>query len=556
MMENLYNLIFVISELAVVLVAFIVLQWAINFLFKKSYHLSWLKDKKSQIDRLRKYSKKILAFSWFFLSIAIVLSNVFLIYRGEKDLLKYTLGLFQNIPKQLWQTTLFGLFITSGLVIVTFTIIRYLDPVLNPAGKKVKEFAVFAKLTAVYDQTDPFLANTKFHATNTLWLLTLYLSGYSFKLPETLISYLKTLLIGYLIVALSILILQAATSIIDSLDNLIESYFKEDSLVSRYYSNLKHLVPFAKRCLEAVIYVNMVTQVIGLIQAITGLTNIGEKLINLIVIILLSRVFIELGQLLLEEVMLSDQSLSDTQKQRRMTITPLMQSLSKYLIYFGAGILILDVFEIDPTPILAAAGLLGLAVGLGAQNLINDMVSGFFILFENYYLVGDFVETGDASGVVEAIELRTTRIRHPNGQVYIIRNGNIEEVVNYSRDFIYAVVDIPISYEANVKKIYGILGQVSEELQANHPEVLEPIDFNGIEEFTTSHMIIRTMTKLKPTSNPRGIHDEIQGVVRDMIKEAFDRAGIPPLLPQRIIRFKSPEDSQINFLKPDNPSMT
>jgi small conductance mechanosensitive channel len=254
--------------------------------------------------------------------------------------------------------------------------------------------------------------------------------------------------------------------------------------------------------------------------------------------------------------MLTDQGLSETQKQRRMTITPLLQSLSKYLIYFGSGIWILDIFEIDPTPILAAAGLLGLAVGLGAQNLINDMVSGFFILFENYYLVGDFIETGDASGVVEAIELRTTRIRHPNGQVYIIRNGNIEEVVNYSRDYIYAVVDIPISYEANIKKIYEILEQVSEELQANHPEVLEPIDFNGIEEFTPSHMTLRAMTKLKPTSNPRGIHDEIQGVVRDLIKQAFDRAGIPPLLPQRIIRFKPSENGKIDLMKPDSQSVS
>ncbi|MDJ1174153.1 mechanosensitive ion channel family protein [Roseofilum capinflatum] len=551
-MINFYNLSIIFAELFIVLVTFMVLHWLLNWLFKKSYHLSWLKDKKSSINNIRKISKKILAFSWFILSLAIILFNVFLIYRGEQNLPRYTLELFQNIPKEFWQTLLYGIFISGGLIIVTLTIIRYLDPLLKKAGKRVKDFAVFAKLTSVYDQTDAFLEKAQFHFTNTLWLVTLYLSGYFFKLPQQGLNYLRTLLIGYLIIALSILTLQAATAIIDSLDNLVESYFKPETLIYRYYSNLKHLVPFAKRCLEALIYVNMVTQVISLIQTITGLANVGEKLVNLIVIILLSRVFIELVQLLLEEVMLTDKNLSETQQQRRMTITPLLQSLSKYLIYFGAGVWILDVFEIDPTPILAAAGLLGLAVGLGAQNLINDMVSGFFILFENYYLVGDFIETGDASGVVEAIELRTTRIRHPNGQVYIIRNGNIEEVVNYSRDYIYAVVDIPISYEANVKKIYGILQQVSEELQANYPEVLEPIDFNGIEEFTPSHMTIRTMTKLKPTSNPRGIHDEIQGVVRDMIKEAFDKSGIPPLLPQRIIRFKSPEDGKIDLLKPDH----
>lgn len=555
-MISLYNLAVVAIELLIVLVTFVAIQWVLNWLFKKSSQLSWFQDKKNPINRIRKLSKRLLAFAWLLLSLAIVLFNAFLIYRGEQNLPRYTLALIQNIPKQLWQTLLYGLFVTGGLIIATSTIIRYLDPILNQAGKRIKEFAVFANLTCVYDQTEDFLANIKFHLTNTLWLLTLYLSGYFFQLPTKALSYLQTLLIGYLIVALSIIILQVAAAIIDSLDNLIESFFKPGTLIYRYYSSLKHLVPFSKRCLEAVIYVNMVTRIIGLIQTITGLANIGEKLLSLIVVILLGRVFIELSQLLLEEIMLTDKGLSETQKQRRMTITPLLQSLSKYLIYFGSGIWILDIFEIDPTPILAAAGLLGLAVGLGAQNLINDMVSGFFILFENYYLVGDFVETGDACGVVEAIELRTTRIRHPNGQVYIVRNGNIEEVVNYSRDYIYAVVDIPISYEANVKEIYGVLQQVSEELQANYREVLEPIDFNGIEEFTPSHMVIRTMTKLKPTSNPRGIHDEIQGVVRDMIKEAFDRAGIPPLLPQRIIRFKSPENGKIDLTKSDIQSVT
>lgn len=555
-MISFYNLAVVATELLIVLVTFIVFQRILNWLFTKSSQLSWFQDKKSPINRIRKISKRLLAFAWLLLSLAIILFNAILMYRGEQNLPRYTLELIQNIPKQLWQTLLYGLLITGGLIIATSTIVRYLDPLLNQAGKRIKEFAVFAHLTSVYDQTEAFLANIKFHLTNTLWLLTLYLSAYFFKVPAKPLSYLQTLLIGYLIVALSILILQAASAIIDSLDNLIESFFKPGTLVYRYYSNLKHLVPFSKRCLEAVIYVNMVTRIIGLIQTITGLANIGEKLLSLIVVILLGRVFIELSQLLLEEIMLTDQGLSETQKQRRMTITPLLQSLSKYLVYFGSGIWILDIFEIDPTPILAAAGLLGLAVGLGAQNLINDMVSGFFILFENYYLVGDFIETGDASGVVEAIELRTTRIRHPNGQVYIVRNGNIEEVVNYSRDYIYAVVDIPISYEANVKEIYGVLQQVSEELQANYPEVLEPIDFNGIEEFTPSHMVIRTMTKLKPTSNPRGIHDEIQGVIRDMIKEAFDRAGIPPLLPQRIIRFKPSENGNIDLLKPDSHSVS
>jgi len=149
-MENLYhfyNLLIIISELGVILIVFLVLHWAINLLFKKSYNLSWLKDKKSQLNNIRKVSKRILAFSWLVLSLAIIVFNVFLIYRGEHNLPQYTLNLFQNIPKQLWKTILYGLFITGGLIIITLTIIRSLDCILDQAGKRIKDFAIFSKLT-------------------------------------------------------------------------------------------------------------------------------------------------------------------------------------------------------------------------------------------------------------------------------------------------------------------------------------------------------------------------------------------------------------------------
>ncbi|MDJ1183132.1 mechanosensitive ion channel family protein [Roseofilum casamattae] len=548
-MQNIYNLLLVVGELAVVLILFILLHSIVRFAFKKSTNISWLQDKANQVNQLKRASKKFLAFTWFLMSLAIIAVNGLLMFKGQQNLPQYTLDFIRNLPQEIWQNLLFGMLQTVAIVIVALALLRYLDPLLKVIGAKVKKFAQFAMLNSVYEQTDDFLAAIKFHVTNEMWLGVLLGAAYAFKIPDRLLSYLSTILVGYAIVALSLLLLKVASATIDSLDNLIESFFKSGTLVNRYYTNLKHLVPFGKRCLEAVLYVNMVTQVIGLIEAITGLVDVGSKLVNLIVIILLSRVFIELARLLIEEVMLTNQNLSDTDRQRRLTITPLLQSLSQYMIYFGAAIWILDIFDVDPTPILAAAGLLGLAVGLGAQNLINDMVSGFFILFENYYLVGDYIESGDASGIVEAIELRTTRIRHPNGQLYIIRNGNIEEVVNFSRDFIYAVVDIPISYKHDLQAVYNAIEQVSDDLQKNYPEVLEPVDFNGIEEFAPTFMVIRTMTKLRPNDNPRGLHDEMQGTIREMIKNMFDKQGIPPILPQQMVHLKMVEDPKINLQK-------
>jgi len=176
---------------------------------------------------------------------------------------------------------------------------------------------------------------------------------------------------------------------------------------------------------------------------------------------------------------------------------------------------------------------LGLAIGLGAQNLVNDTVSGFFILFENYYLVGDYINVEKAEGVVEVIELRHTRIRHPNGQLQIVRNGDIKSITNYSREYIYAVVDVGVAYDSDLDLVYRVLEEVGTDIQQRFPDkVLQPTEVDGLEEFGTLHLRVRTVTKLKPTNSRRGVHDDIQGELRKMVKEAFDREGIVMPIPQ------------------------
>jgi len=179
----------------------------------------------------------------------------------------------------------------------------------------------------------------------------------------------------------------------------------------------------------------MVALAIEQVEPIAFLATYGQIAIKIIGIIFLCRVFIQVSNLAVSELLLHNQVLTETQRQKRLTIIPPIQSGLKYPIYFGAGIAILYSINVDPTPILASAGLLGLAVGLGVQNLVNDLVSGFFILFDNYYLVGDDVEIDDIEGDVEAIDLRTTPIRHDDGQLCIIRNGEICNVINYSKEY-------------------------------------------------------------------------------------------------------------------------
>ncbi len=158
----------------------------------------------------------------------------------------------------------------------------------------------------------------------------------------------------------------------------------------------------------------------------------------------------------------------------------------------------LKTINIDPTPILAGAGIIGLAVGLGTQNLVNDLVSGFFILFDNYYLVGDEVEIDDIEGEVEAIDLRTTRIRHDDGQLCILRNGEINNVINYSKEYVYAVVEVGVAYDSNLDRVYQVIQAIGKQLKEKYSEVLEPTHVDGLESFREYDLLIRTITKVKP----------------------------------------------------------
>lgn len=144
------------------------------------------------------------------------------------------------------------------------------------------------------------------------------------------------------------------------------------------------------------------------------------------------------------------------------------------------------------------------------------------ILFENYYLVGDYIKAGKEEErvieeTVEAIELRTTHIRHPDGQLQIIRNGEIGSIVNYSKHYSYAKVDVPVPSEGDLKQVYQLINKVGEHLQSQCSEVLEATQIEGLESFEADNLVIRTMTRVKP-----GKHLHVQRLLRSKLKTAFD----------------------------------
>ncbi|MBV9125033.1 MAG: mechanosensitive ion channel family protein [Planctomycetes bacterium] len=287
----------------------------------------------------------------------------------------------------------------------------------------------------------------------------------------------------------------------------------------RYWERILHLFPFGERCFEAAVYVTATSLCVRELNFIQVVADFGPRIVQCIGILFGTRVLIELLQVLLNEAFgLYEEGGSLDQKGR--TLVPLLHSVLQYVLYFGSGVIMLGVLGIDIRPILAAAGILGLAVGLGAQNLVTDVVSGFFILFENQFLVGDFVQVGDACGTVESVSIRLTQIRDAYGKLYIIPNGQIKGVVSYSKGYVNAVVDHRAPSGSDLEVIFRAMHEAGRLLREQNPEVLSETQILGLIELGTSEMTIRAVTKVEP-----GAHGQMQNEYRRLLKSVFDQPG-------------------------------
>jgi small conductance mechanosensitive channel len=295
---------------------------------------------------------------------------------------------------------------------------------------------------------------------------------------------------------------------------------------SRYWDRVLRLLPFGERCFEAAVYITAASMCVRELEFIAFVASYGTKIVQCIGVFFGTRVFIELLYVFVNEAfgMYQEDRPID---QKGLTLVPLLQSFSQYALYFGSGLFMLRVFEVDTTPILAGAGILGLAGGLGAQSLVTDVVSGFFILFENWYLVGDIVQIGDAVGRVEAVSIRHTQVRDEQGRLYIIPNGQIKTMTNFSKGYVNAVVDIKVPASTNVATIMGQMAEAGRRLRLARREVLADTVVKGLVDLTPSDMVIRAVTKVQP-----GTHLMMQQEYRRQLKEVLDEvhsAGPPAL---------------------------
>ena len=222
--------------------------------------------------------------------------------------------------------------------------------------------------------------------------------------------------------------------------------------------------------------------------------------------------------------------------QRVHTLAPLLKNLALYALSFVVGIVVLQEVGVDVRALAVSAGVLGLAVGFGAQSLIKDVITGFFILFEGLVRVGDVIEVGGHTGVVEAIGLRVTRLRLFNGAQRIVPNGDLTQFANYNRGWARAVVDVGVTYDTDVRRALEALERVGRDWTTETGLGLDAPLAQGIVRFGETEVGLRLSVKVMPAGRADAESD-----LRRRIKEAFDRDGLELAAPQRAIYLKPQE---------------
>jgi small conductance mechanosensitive channel len=291
----------------------------------------------------------------------------------------------------------------------------------------------------------------------------------------------------------------------------------QGSKLEEYYAALRRLLPVIQRSIEAIVYVSAATLIVHRFEALAPFAPYGPLLIRVISMYLAASVLIEVARVMISRLLLATPGATDDTQRRRITFIGLLQSIVKYLIYFCVSMMVLTDLGIDPTPILAGAGILGLTLGLGAQKIVQDVLNGLLLLFEDQILQGDYIKIGETEGLVEQMSLRITRIRDRLGRLHIMRNGEVQNVINYSRGWTLTVVEMGVSYEDDLGKALRVIGEVCARLPETVPgQVVEPPQVRGIETIGASSIGVRIETKVGP-----GAHYDVKRTLHRMLIDAF-----------------------------------
>ena len=269
---------------------------------------------------------------------------------------------------------------------------------------------------------------------------------------------------------------------------------------------------------------------ITLLLATTGtaIAKSGVRIILVLVAGYLAVRFLRVGLRRLEEILVRTGERSEVvrgaTRKRVTTLTGLLLTLGLVAVWAVAVVICLDQIGLDVTPILAGAGIVGLAVGFGAQNLVRDVISGFFLVLENQVRVGDVAVVNGTGGLVEAITFRTIVLRDLAGVVHVFPNGTINTLANMTMGWSGYVLDVGVAYKEDTDRVIEVMTEVAGELRDDPrfgPSMLEPIEIFGVDAFRDSEVTIKARLKTVP-SHQWNVGREY----RRRLKKAFDARGI------------------------------
>ncbi|HLQ72942.1 MAG TPA: mechanosensitive ion channel family protein [Bacillota bacterium] len=259
--------------------------------------------------------------------------------------------------------------------------------------------------------------------------------------------------------------------------------------------------------------------------------KVGGVGLRILLILILAFIIIRIGRQVINRVFRNrKRGIHIFSKRREETLKILTNNVLTYTVYFIAIVMILESLSLPVGSLLAGAGVAGIAIGFGAQNLVKDIVSGFFIIFEDQFSVGDYVVVSEAEGEVEEIGLRTTKIKSWTGEQHVIANGNITQVINYSVHNGMAFVDVNIPYENDIALAEQLIEDIVKDLPQTDDCFVDTPTVHGVQMLDVSHFVIRVIAETEPTSQWYGAR-----LIRRTIKDRLYNEGIDIPAPRLVM---------------------
>jgi small conductance mechanosensitive channel len=427
---------------------------------------------------------------------------------------------------------------TLGLVLATLLVILILQnrqtvgAWIRSRGEGVKLSGPVRRLRDRLADVWHILASLYIIASFVIWVLQVK-GGFDFILKASVFTVIIFVVANLLAGALGRLVERA----FDIAEDLKHQFPHLETRANRYVAILHHMVRVA---------VGLMT-VLALAQAwgadtVAWLTSaLGRQLVSSI----LSIVAVLIGALVLWELVNAsiERYLVQTDAEgnavergaRARTLLPLLRNVVMVVLIVLVTLIVLSELGVNIAPLLAGAGVVGVAIGFGSQKLVQDVITGAFMLFENTIAVGDTVKIGDHTGTVEGMTIRTLRLRDVNGQIHTVPFSSVATVINFSRDFGFHVFSIGVSYREDVDQVIAVIRQVGEEMKADAAigtNMVEPIEIFGLEKFTDSAMMVGGRIKTPPGKQ--------WGIGREFnlrIKKHFDAMGISMPYPTTTLYF-------------------